>query len=124
MNIYFIISAILLFIVSLFHSILGEKRTIGPLVNSYLLDSIYKDKRINWGKKLRRAWHLTTLAWWTIGVIIIDLARVENPSLLSVNAIAIPMAVIGFSGIIRSKGRHPSGLLFFVSILLWAGIFL
>lgn len=124
MNICFVVSAILLFIVSLFHSILGERRTIGPLINSDLLDSIYKDKRINWRKKLRRAWHLTTLAWWSIGVIIIDLAGIRNPPRLSVNAIAIPLAIIGFSGIIRSKGKHPSGLLFFVSILLWAGLYL
>ncbi|MBN2418640.1 MAG: hypothetical protein JXL81_04595 [Deltaproteobacteria bacterium] len=124
MNIYFVVSAILLFIVSLFHSILGEKRTIGPLVNSDLLDSIYKDKRINWRKKLRRGWHLTTIAWWSIGVVIIDLARMKNPSPLSVNAIAIPFAIIGITGIVRSKGKHPSGLLLFVSMLLWAGLYL
>lgn len=124
MNIYFIVSAILLFIVSLIHSILGEKRTIGPLINSDLLDSIYKDKRINWRKKLRRAWHLTTLAWLSIGVIIIDFARIKDPSRLSVNAIAIPLAIIGFLSIFRSKCKHPSGLLFIVSILLWAGLYL
>lgn len=123
MNLYFIISAIILFIVSLTHSILGEKRTIGPLINSDVFDSIYKDKRINWRKKLRRAWHLTTLAWWSIGVVIIDLARTNTPSRLSVNAIAIPLAIIGLSGIISSKGKHPSGLLFLVSILLWVGLY-
>ena len=124
MNIYFILSAILLFIVSLTHSILGEKRTITPLINSNLQDSTFKDKSIDWRKKIRLAWHTITIAWWTIVIIIIDLAGYENPSQLIVNAIALPFAIMGLFSIVQYKGKHPSALLFGVALLLWLGLYL
>ena len=124
MNIYFIVSAILLFIVSLIHSILGEKRTITPLLNSNLPDSTFKDKSIDWRKKFRVAWHTVTIAWWTIVIIIVDLAIVENSSQLIVNAVAVPFAIMGLFSIIQSKGKHPSVLLLGVAVLLWVGLYL
>ena len=124
MNIYFIVSAILLFIVSLIHSILGEKRTITPLINSNLPDSTFKDKSIDWRNKFRVSWHTVTIAWWTIVIIIVDLAIVENSSQLIVNAVAVPFAIMGLFSIIQSKGKHPSVLLLGVAVLLWVGLYL
>lgn len=123
MNLYFIISAILLFIVGAIHSISGEKRFISPLLNYEMPESTFGKTRLDWRTVFRNAWHLTTLAWWTIGIIIIDFAVSGHSSALSIYAIAIPFAICGTASLVLSKGKHPSVILLGVAGFLLAGLY-
>lgn len=63
------VSAVVLFVLGLAHSILGERELIGPLV---------QDSRWSIGlprpaadRLLRFAWHLTSVAWFAMGAILL-----------------------------------------------------
>jgi len=108
-----IIGSILLFIIGLVHSYLGERFILIRLFKRenlpHLLGSDWFTKRV-----LRFAWHLTTVAWWGFAVILYLLSA---PSEAIIAHILITVAVVfAFSGIISflfTRGKHVSWLFFF-----------
>ena len=73
---------------------------------------------------LRFAWHLTTVVWYGIAVLVWWMARGSGPLAVAgvgdiVAATALVSAVVSFIG---SRGRHPAWAVFLVvAMLIWYG---
>ena len=109
-----IIGTILLLIIGLIHSYLGEK---------YLLIRLFRRKDLpkllgsDWFTKrvLRSSWHLTTLAWWGFAAILYVLStpsvNIQNEILI---IITVVFALSGIVSLLFSRGKHLSWLFFFI----------
>ncbi len=108
-----IIGTILLLIIGIIHSYLGEKYILIRLFRREdlpkLLGSDWFTKRV-----LRFAWHLTTLAWWGFAAILYVLS---TPSVNIHSEILIIITVVfalsGLTSLLFSRGKHLSWLFFF-----------
>ena len=108
-----LIGTILLLIIGLVHSYLGEKYLLIRLFRCNdlpkLLGSDWFTKRV-----LRFAWHLTTLAWWGFAAILYVLSI---PSVNIRTEILIIISVVfvlsGIVSLLFSRGKHLSWLFFF-----------
>ncbi|MCZ2721565.1 hypothetical protein O1D97_07840 [Marinomonas sp. 15G1-11] len=108
-----LIGTILLLIIGIIHSYLGEKYL---LIRLFRRDDLPKLLGSDWFTKrvLRFAWHLTTLAWWGFAAILYVLS---NPTVNVQNEILIIIAVVfALSGVVSfsfTRGKHLSWLFFF-----------
>lgn len=108
-----IFGAVLLIIIGLAHSYLGEKYLLIRLFRRDnlppLLGSDWFTKRV-----LRFAWHLTTIAWWGFAAILFFLS---DPGSHGRTEILLIIAVVFFiSGLVSlffTRGKHLSWLFFF-----------
>lgn len=109
-----IIGTILLLIIGIIHSYLGERYILIRLFRREdlpkLLGSDWFTKRV-----LRFAWHLTTLAWWGFAAILYVLS---TPNVNVKNEIFIIIAVVftlsGIVSLLFTRGKHLSWLFFFI----------
>jgi len=107
------IGTILLLIIGIIHSYLGEKYLLIRLFRREdlpkLLGSDWFTKRV-----LRFAWHLTTLAWWGFAAILYVLSApsvdIRSEILLIVT---IVFALSGIVSLLFTRGKHLSWLIFF-----------
>ncbi len=121
MDIYFIIATALLFIVGFIHSVVGERKLITPL-STQQSNSVFEQDPLN-RPVLRVAWHITTIAWWGMAIVIFDLATLPNPPALTVHAMSVTFFLTGLSICLFTRGKHPAWVIFgIVSGLLWAGL--
>jgi hypothetical protein len=102
-------AAVLTIAVGLAHSILGEQRLIGPLLDPDRRQGLLAKNQFSRGV-LRFAWHLTTLAWWGFAAIFAVLSTVplagHDSIILAVSAIMFGLT--GLIALITSRGRHLS----------------
>ncbi len=100
-------AAILAVITGFAHSILGERRLIGPILrDSQSGPEVLKHLMAR--QILRFAWHITTLGWIAEAVILIlagtlEPARQGRPIVLVIGLSFLAMASVSF---IVSRGRH------------------
>ena len=108
-----LIGTILLLIIGIIHSYLGEKYL---LIRLFRRDDLPKLLGSDWFTKrvLRFAWHLTTIAWLVFDAILYVLS---NPSVNVQNEILIIIAVVfalsGAVSLLFTRGKHLSWLFFF-----------
>jgi hypothetical protein len=106
-NAALLVAAILTIGVGAVHSWLGERRLIGPLLaperRQGLLASSAFARQV-----LRFAWHVTTVAWWGIALILgaLALAPLDPQGRLVVMAIGATFLVTGLLTLVASRGRH------------------
>jgi hypothetical protein len=102
-----LIAAILLFIIGTVHSWLGERRLIGPLLATGHRQGLLKKSAFAC-QVLRFAWHLTTVAWWGIGAMLLVLswAPLEPTGRLILWITAATFLVTGLATLLTSRGRH------------------
>ena len=113
-----IIGTVLLLIIGIVHSYLGEKYLLIRLFRREglpkLLGSDWFTKRV-----LRFAWHLTTLAWWGFAAILYVLS---TPSVNVQSEILVIISVVfALSGVVSlsfTRGKHLSWLFFFTIALI------
>jgi len=108
-----IAAACLTFLIGIIHSVLGERFILRCLFRRNNLPIIMGD--VFYTKQtLRMAWHITTIAWWGLALILLRLAGVESSTksdiLIIISAV---FAVSGLAALIFSKGRHLSWIIFF-----------
>ena len=108
-----LIGTILLLIIGIVHSYLGEKYLLIRLFRREdlpkLLGSDWFTKRV-----LRFAWHLTTLAWWGFAAILYVLSTPsENVKSEILVIISVVFALSGIVSLLFSRGKHLSWLFFF-----------
>ncbi len=105
-------AALLCFGIGLVHSVLGER---------YILTRLFRGSRIPplFGgdlftkRTLRFAWHLTTIAWWGFGYIMLILS--SEPAEAAPAVLKIVSVVFFISGAITfvaSRGRHLAWTVF------------
>lgn len=108
-----LIGTLLLFIIGIFHSYLGEKYL---LIRLFRREDLPKILGSDWFTKrvLRFAWHLTTLAWWGFSAILYVLSspnvNVQNDILI---IIAVVFVLSGMVSLLFTRGKHLSWLFFF-----------
>lgn len=104
-------AAVLLVLIALAHSYLGEKFLIGPLLKD---PNVLIFKRAPLTKNiLRFAWHITTVAWWGMAAAILDMKGADGKNLLSMYAFIITFAVTGAMILAWTKGKHAAWIVFF-----------
>jgi hypothetical protein len=98
-----LLTAVLLIVTALVHSVLGELRLIGPLVarrEGILASDLAR-------VVLRFAWHLTSVTWLVLGLILVQLVR--NPGaarLWAAGATGVAFIGVGLFDAVASRGRH------------------
>lgn len=115
------VAALLLFLTGVAHSYLGERYILIRLFKRDDLPRLLGGTDFTTGT-LRFVWHLLTLVWWGIAVIVY-LASASQIQLASVLRVFSIVALIsGLFPLYFTRGRHLSWIVFFaVAVLLWSG---
>ena len=121
MNYLFVAAAAFLISIGIAHSFLGERLLIVPLFQE---KSVQLFSRKPYMKPvLRFAWHITSIAWWGLALVIVDFAGIEHPPHMSVHAIAVTSTVTGLIICCFTKGRHLAWIVFLaIASCLWGGM--
>jgi hypothetical protein len=105
------VGALLAFAVGVAHSVLGERYILTRLFRRDDLPKLF-GSTVFTVRTLRFAWHLTTVAWWGFGAIILLLA-LQSVSFRSVSwVVAVTFLVSGAISLVASRGRHLSWVAF------------
>ena len=106
------------------HSYLGERYILIRLFRRSDLPALFGSDVFT-RRTLRFAWHLTTVVWWGVAVLLLGVARsdaatVARAHLGAVVAVtSLASAVVTFVG---SRGRHLAWLVFLaIGLLSWLG---
>lgn len=97
------IAAVLLMVTAFVHSLLGERRLIGPLLarrEGVLASDLARFV-------LRLAWHLLSVAWMVLALILVQLVR--DPATARFWAAAgtgVAFTGVGLFDAVASRGRH------------------
>jgi hypothetical protein len=98
-----LVAAGLLVVTALVHSVLGERRLIGPLLSRR--DGILASELARF--VLRFAWHLTSITWLVLALILVQL--VCDPArarFWAVAATGVAFTGVGLLDAVASRGRH------------------
>lgn len=107
------IAAILLFGLGLAHSVLGERFILTRLFRRDKLPLLFGAVEFT-KRTLRFAWHVTTVLWWGMAVILWRAATVPLTSDFVVQAIGYTAIACGILPLAITRGRHLSWLILFV----------
>lgn len=115
MSISLIAAAILTFTVGAIHSWLGEQRLIGPILAPENRKGVLVHDFAR--HVLRFAWHLTTLTWWAIAIILglMAFSPAGETGRMILVVIATLFLAMGSFTLVTSRGQHVSWP-FFLSI--------
>ncbi len=107
-----IAASALCFLIGLIHSVLGERYILIRLMRGEkvpkLFGSSFFTKRV-----LRFAWHLTTIAWWGYGYVLLQITPGDENNYQAI--LYTTCAVFLISGAIAfacSKGKHLAWIVF------------
>jgi hypothetical protein len=121
MNLSFTIASVLLLLFAFAHSYLGERYIHIPLLKRGHLPKIFGSDLLT-ARTLRFAWHLTTLAWIGIAVILLVLDTSPMHTLIARIIIGISLTSAILAGTL-SRGRHFSWIVFLtIALVVWFGI--
>jgi len=110
-NLGLYIAVFLAFAIGVAHSVLGERYILMRLFRRNNLPKLFGGTEFT-TRTLRFAWHLTTVAWWGLGAIILLLAR-QSLSFRSVSwVVAVTFLVSSVIALVASRGRHLSWIAF------------
>jgi len=123
MNIFFFLASMLTFLLGLTHSILGERFFLGRLFKREMPENIGNEQFLN--RTTRTAWHLTSIAWIAIAVILAVLAfrSLDSTAIIIGRIISCFFLISSLVSLIGSRGRHLSWPIFFlISVFTWLGV--
>ena len=122
MNTALVAAALLILALGLVHSVLGERYILIRLFRRNDLPRLFGSDLFT-RRTLRFAWHLTTVVWFGIAALLVQLARgaalttPEVGAILAVTSIASALVTL-----VGSRGRHPAWAVFLaIGGLAWAG---
>lgn len=97
------IAAALLIVTGAVHSLLGERRLIGPLL--FRQEGILASKFARF--ILRFAWHVTTVTWAVLALVLVQLAHdAATARLWAAAATGVAFSGVGLYDLVCSRGRH------------------
>ena len=115
------LAAALIFVTGIAHSYLGERYILVRLFRRNDLPKLFGGTAFTTGT-LRFAWHLTTVAWWSLAYLIVLAAGATPTSADILRAIAVTSLVSGAFPLVFTRGKHLSWIVFFVvAALLFVG---
>lgn len=107
------IGSILLLIIGVAHSYLGECYILIRLFRREDLPTLFGSDEFT-KNTLRFAWHLTTVAWWGFAAILFHLAQSGESVSLVGNIIGVTFLIHFVIALQGSKGKHLSWIVFLV----------
>jgi len=116
-----LLAALLAFAVGLAHSVLGEKYILIRLFRRPDLPKLFGDATFT-ARTLRFAWHLTTIAWWGFGAMLVLASRGLLSARNTLLVLAATMAATAVMILVASRGRHLAWPVFLAIAIvsLWA----
>ena len=109
----FYIASVFIVLVGIAHSYLGEKYILVRLLQKSDLPKLFGGTKFT-QNTLRFAWHITTVAWLGLALILVYLAVGQISKQIIGNVIGITFLIHFFVALIASKGKHLSWLAFLV----------
>lgn len=106
------LAAILVFALGIAHSILGERYILIRLFRRNDLPALFGSARFT-TRTLRFAWHITTLTWFGLAVILWQLARGALTPASTAQIVGITSLACGVLPLAFTRGRHLSWVVFF-----------
>ena len=100
-----LIAAVLTFAVGIAHSVLGEKLLLIRLFRRPDLPTLAGSATFA-ARTLRFAWHITTVAWWGFGAMLVLASRDALTPENSLIALAATMLVTAAMILFASRGKH------------------
>jgi len=107
------IGSILLLIIGIAHSYLGERYILIRLFRRGDLPKLFGGDEFT-KNTLRFAWHLTTVAWWGFAAILFYFAQPEKSNSVVGNIIGVIFLIHFVIALLGSKGRHLSWIVFLI----------
>ncbi len=107
-----ILAAVLCFGIGLVHSLLGERFILMRLFRGSRIPPLFGSEFFT-KRTLRFAWHLTTVAWWGFGNLLLEVSG--NPIDLAqvvLRTVAGVFFVSSVATMVASKGKHLSWVVF------------
>lgn len=117
------IAAALIFALGAAHSYLGERYLLMRLFRRDSLPKLFGGTDFT-RQTLRFAWHLTTVAWWGLGLLLLQAAQGRLTAAGVVRVIGWTAIVSGLLPLVLTRGRHLSWIVMFAIgalALAWAG---
>lgn len=113
-------AALLLALIGVAHSVLGERYILIRLFRRPELPKLFGDDSFT-RRTLRFAWHLTAVAWWGFAALLLVLAQpgvaLERAALQVVAGTFLATAIVTA---LASRGRHLAWPVFLaVALLAW-----
>jgi hypothetical protein len=108
-----LIATILLFGLGLAHSVLGERYILTRLFKRENLPRLFGGVEFT-KRTLRFAWHVTTVLWWGVAVILWRAATAPLTPDFVVQTIGYTAIACGILPLVITRGRHLSWLVLFV----------
>jgi len=107
------IGSILLLIIGIAHSYLGERYILVRLFRREDLPKLFGGDEFT-KNTLRFAWHVTTVAWWGFAAILFHLAQAEENTSAVGKIIGVTFLIHFVIALLGSKGRHLSWVVFLI----------
>ena len=122
MNYYLLVSAILMAIMGIAHSVVGEIKILQPLESSKDLPAVRGSTR-HTRLTLRFTWHITTVLGFGIAAILFLYSQamvLQAQQVVVVQIFSITFFISFLVSLIGSRARHPSWIVFLIaSVLTW-----
>lgn len=124
MNSFLVAGALLAVAIGLAHSWLGEQYLLIRLFRRGNLPRLFGGDAFT-KRTLRFAWHLTTLAWWGLALLLL-LYAIEEPAPVRTAAvwtIALTFLASAALALVVTRGRHLSWIVFLaIAVTAWWGV--
>ncbi len=123
MNAYLIVGAVLAFGIGLAHSYLGERYILIRLFRRGNLPHLFGSDDFT-KRTLRFIWHVTTVAWWGFGTVMVVYAagQVDQPGRAALAVVALTFLITSATALLHTRGRHLSWVVFLaIAVLCWLG---
>ena len=122
MKAWLLIAAVLLLLLGLVHSVLGERYILVRLFRRDNLPRLFGSDVFT-KRTLRFAWHLTTVVWLGVAVLLVRMAGGQTLGAPEIGGtVASTAGVSALVALVGSRGRHPAWIVFLVVAgLVWAG---
>lgn len=121
MNTPLLVAAGLILALGLVHSVLGERYILIRLFRRNDLPRLFGSDLFT-RRTLRFAWHLTTVVWFGIGVILVQVAGGGLSVVQLGTTLMVTSVVSAVVTLVGSRGRHPAWVVFLaIGLLAWLG---
>ena len=116
-----LVAALLIFLTGCAHSYLGERYILIRLFKRGGLPELLGGTEFTKGT-LRFAWHITTVAWWAIALLLVFAYRGSLSTTSVLQVIACAALASAALPIFFTRGRHLSWIVFLlVAVLVFYG---
>ena len=107
------IAALLIVVLGLAHSILGERYILVRLFRREDLPKLFGSSSFT-TRTLRFAWHITTVAWFGFAALLVQIGNGHLTSSSAAQIIGLTSIASGFLPLIITRGKHLSWLVLFI----------